>query len=76
MYSSKSVTSWPGGVAVPRRSRISPAVSGRALVDVDLVAEQEELVGPALAIAAGHLLGEHPERVDLEAVFVFVLRRV
>src|SRR6476620_8437522 len=30
-----------------------------ALVDVDLVAEQEERIGPALAIALGHLVREY-----------------
>jgi hypothetical protein len=42
-----------------------------ALVDVDLVAEQEEEVGPG-ALAAGQFLGQDPERVDLVAAFVGV----
>ena len=42
-----------------------------ALVDVDLVAEQEEEVGPR-AVAADDFLGEDPERVDLVAAFVLV----
>ena len=42
-----------------------------ALVDVDLVAEQEEEVGP-FAVAADQFLGEDPERVDLVAVFAVV----
>ena len=43
------------------------------LVDVDLVAEQEEEVGTAGAVAAD-FLGEDPERVDLVPAFVVVFR--
>ena len=42
----------------------------RALVDVDLVAEQEQQLRPLVVLAADHLRGEHPQRVVLLAVFV------
>ena len=45
----------------------------RALVDVDLVAEQEEELGPLVVVVADHLAGEDAERVELLAVGVAVL---
>ena len=45
----------------------------RALVDVDLVAEQEQEVRPAAVRVADELLGEDVERVDLAALVVLVL---
>ena len=45
----------------------------RALVHVDLVAEQEQEVRPAALRVADELLGEDVERVDLAALVVLVL---
>ena len=46
----------------------------RALVDVDLVAEQEQELRPLVVVVADHLAGEDPEGVELLAVGVAVLR--
>ena len=45
----------------------------RALVDVDLVAEQEEQLGPLAALWRDHLRRQHAQGVELMAVFVLVL---
>jgi len=45
----------------------------RALVDVDLVAEQEQHLRPLVALGPDHFLGQHVEGVVLLAVFVAVL---
>src|SRR5262249_21008017 len=45
----------------------------RALIDVDLVAEQEEQLRPLLSVIPGHLVGEHVEGVELPSLLVFVL---
>ena len=46
---------------------------GRDLVGVDLVAEQDERVRPDVEVAAAHVVGQDPQRVDLAAVRVLVL---
>ena len=48
-------------------------VCGRSLVHVDLVAEQEQQVGPPLVGVADQLVGVDVERVDLGSVVVLVL---
>ena len=47
---------------------------GRSLVDVDLVAEHQQQVRPAIVGVAHQLVRVHVERVDLGALVVLVLR--
>ncbi len=49
------------------------AGGGRDLVGVDLVADHQQHVGPALAVVAGHLPGHRVQRVHLAATLVVVL---
>src|SRR6201747_3214002 len=48
------------------------AGAGRALVDVDLVAEQEQELGPLVVLAADHFARQHVQGVVLLAVLVAV----
>ena len=74
VYSSKSATSRARRHARGRgAARCARAVAGGDLVGVDLVAEQQQRVGPVARAARGHLRGRGRERVDLAAARVIVL---
>ena len=58
---------------MPRRARDELLRLGRDLVGVDLVAEQQERVGPLRARLVAHPLDEREQRVDLAPARVVVL---
>ena len=73
VYSSKSATSSGGGPSGPRRVGDQLLGLGRDLVGVDLVAEQQQRVGPVRDRLVAHALDEREEGVDLAAARVLVL---
>ena len=64
----------PGLLARVAAGAHEPLRLRRDLVRVDLVAQQQEQVGPLLRVLVAHPHGERAQRVDAAAAFVLLLR--